>query len=82
MKLEPLTLESKFEVTKFALYLKRHPEHSCGMAIKNFEDFLALVHAYKKLHQRYNSLETEHLELIEILANIPEPDFLPDRTKN
>ncbi|MGD1922051.1 MAG: hypothetical protein ACFCAD_26045 [Pleurocapsa sp.] len=75
MNIEPLTLESKFEVSKLKLYLQQHPENSCRLAIKNFEDFLALVQAYKKLYQKYQLLQAEYSDFVELLANISDTDL-------
>ncbi|MEM7591545.1 MAG: hypothetical protein AAF383_08495 [Cyanobacteria bacterium P01_A01_bin.83] len=70
MNIDPLTLESKFEVIKLKLYLDQHPENSRKLAIKNYEYFLALVHEYKKLRKEYDLLQSEYFEFIELSTNI------------
>lgn len=68
MNIDPLTLESKFEVTKLKLYLQQHPEDSYQLAIDHFEDFLALVQEYKKLQAEYNLLKSQYSEFISFLV--------------
>lgn len=70
MNLDPLTIESQFEVSKLRLYLQQHPENSHRLAIRNYEDFLALVQAYKKLYKKYESLQAEYSEFIELVTAI------------
>ncbi|MEM7595874.1 MAG: hypothetical protein AAF383_30970 [Cyanobacteria bacterium P01_A01_bin.83] len=74
MNIEPLTIESKFEVSKFKLYLQQHPEKSHRLAIRKFEYFLVLVQAYKKLMKKYKLLEAEYSELVELLATVSDTD--------
>ncbi len=50
-----LSLESQFEVKRLKLYLDTHPQESLRLAIAHFEDYLELVHEYKKLDQKYKS---------------------------
>ncbi|MEM8721239.1 MAG: hypothetical protein AAGE84_18390 [Cyanobacteria bacterium P01_G01_bin.39] len=70
MNLDPLTIEDQFEVTKLRLYLEQNPEQSRQLAIKNFRDLLALAQAYKKLDKKYNSLQKEYSELLDLLTII------------
>ena len=64
MNIDPLPLESKFEVTKLKLYLQQHPEDSYQLAIDHFEDFLALVREYKKLQAEYNLLKSQYSQFL------------------
>lgn len=81
MNLEPLTLESKFEVCKFKLHLHQYPENSQRLAIENYEDFLALATAYKKLHKQYELLQSEYNEFIELLVTAPGHDLCSNEVK-
>ena len=82
MKIEPLTLESKFELSKFKLYLYKHPEASRKLAIKNCEAFLALSQAYKKLCKRHESLQSEYSELVDLLATFSETISLSENSND
>ncbi len=55
MNNQPLSLEYQFEVKRLKLYLDTHPQESLRLAIAHFEDYLELVHEYKKLDQKYKS---------------------------
>lgn len=70
MDLDPLTVEAQFEVTKLRLYLEQNPDQSRQLAIKNFQDLLTLVQAYKKLNKQYDSLQKEYSELLDLLTAI------------
>ncbi|MEM8675493.1 MAG: hypothetical protein AAGF83_16705 [Cyanobacteria bacterium P01_G01_bin.67] len=70
MNLDPLTIEAQFEVIKLRLYLEQNPEQSRQLAIKKFQDLLALVEAYKKLNKQYDSLQKEYSELLDLLIVI------------
>ncbi|MEO1690904.1 MAG: hypothetical protein AAFR63_05155 [Cyanobacteria bacterium J06631_6] len=72
MNIDPLTLEAEFAVSKLKLHLDRYPENSRELAIKNYEDFLALAQAYKKLSEEYELLQSEYAEFIELLVTAPE----------
>ncbi|MEL6911337.1 MAG: hypothetical protein AAFO85_14170 [Cyanobacteria bacterium J06598_4] len=72
MNIDPLTLEAEFAVSKLKLHLDRYPENSRELAIKNYEGFLALAQAYKKLSEEHELLQSEYTEFIELLVTAPE----------
>lgn len=67
MNIVPLPLESQFKITKFKLYLQKHPEDSSRLATDYCEDFLALAEEYKKLQARYRLLESQYSEFIALI---------------
>ncbi|MGD1919360.1 MAG: hypothetical protein ACFCAD_11000 [Pleurocapsa sp.] len=70
MNIEPLTLELEFKVSQFELFIKQHPERSTKLAITNYRNLLALIQEYKKLYQKYELLQSEYSEFIDILELI------------
>ena len=71
-------LHNQFEVELLKRYLIEHPQESMRLAVAHFEDYLELVHEYKKLDQKYKSnslppitkkiytrLQSEYLDLRE-----------------
>ncbi len=55
MKKTESPLHNSFEVELLKRYLIEHPQESIRLAITHFEDYLEVVHEYKKLEQKYKS---------------------------
>jgi|GEM_PF-4378496 len=55
MKNTPSQLHNTFEVELLKRYLDANPQESRRLAIAHFEDYLELVHEYKKLEQKQKS---------------------------
>ncbi|VEP14677.1 hypothetical protein H1P_280018 [Hyella patelloides LEGE 07179] len=73
MNIDPLTLESQFEVTKLKLYLQENPKDSHQLAISHYEDFLTLAQEYRKLYQKYELLHSEYSEFIDLVRGVQAP---------
>lgn len=81
MNIEPLTIESEFKVSQFKLYLRQNPENSYRLAIRNYENFLALVQAHKELLKKHKSLQDEYSELIELIVTSSDIDLFSSKFK-
>lgn len=75
MNIEPLTLEAQFQVSQLERYLQQHPECSSRMAIINYKHLLRLIQKYKSLYKKYELVQSEYSEFLEILNQICDGDF-------
>lgn len=76
MNIEHLNLESQFQVYKLKLYLQHNPESAYQLAIKNYEQWLVLTQAYQRLFKKYELLQSEYSEFVDMLDSIYDVVFL------
>ena len=85
--MESLPLDLQFYSERFKRYLIDHPDQAIEYALTYFEDYLAVLHQYKKLEAQHQELQARHDQLQQELIKLQSrksphlPSFLSSKRK-